>query len=334
MDQARPPGAFVERLAQELDPEDLPGVLAAFGAPRPLALRVNPLRVAPEEVLEQLRAAGLAPQPVPELPGAWLLPRERLRLLQETEVARRGGFLVQGLASQLVAPILDPRPGERVLDLCAAPGGKAAHLAVRMENRGDLVANEKSRRRSYKLRALLEEQGVECARIVVGPGERFGRLEPGAYDRVLVDAPCSGEGRFRLEDPASLADWKPAKVKRLALEQERLLASGLQALRPGGRLVYSTCTLSVRENERVVARVLARFAGGAKLIPLSPPLPESRPGRLSWRGRPLPPVLAGAVRVLPGPRTEGFFLALLKRCEGPASTRGDEDHPDRLGTIP
>ncbi len=312
----RLPEAFRERLAEELDPEDLAGVLAAFAAPRPLAFRANPLRAAPAAVLAELRESGLSPEPVAELGGAWLLPRTELRRLQATEAARRGALLVQGLASQLVAPLLDPRPGERVLDLCAAPGGKAAHLAVRMEDRGEIVANEKSRRRSFKLRALLEEQGVTSSRVVVGPGERFGRLEPGAYDRVLVDAPCSGEGRFRLEDPESLADWKPAKVKRLAALQERLLLSGLAALRPGGRLVYSTCTLSVRENERVVARALARAGGDVRLVPLPPPLPEARPGRTRWRGRPLPPELAGAVRVLPGARTEGFFLALLERVGG------------------
>lgn len=329
MSDARLPEAFVERLGEELDPEDLPGVLAAFAAPRPLALRLNPLRGEPEAVLAELRTAGLAPVPAPEVPDAWLLPRVALRRLQETAAAERGALLVQGLASQLVAPILAPRPGERVLDLCAAPGGKAAHLAVWMEDRGELVANEKSRRRAFKLRALLEAQGVRCARVVVGPGERFGRLAPASFDRVLVDAPCSGEGRFRLDDPESLADWKPAKVKRLAVEQERLLLAGLRALRPGGRLVYSTCTLSVRENERVVARALARFEGAARVVPLAAPLREARPGRTRWRGRPLSEDLRGTVRVLPGPRTEGFFLALLERSAAGADGRGEQEEAAR-----
>jgi len=308
------PPAFVERLGRILAPADRDRALAWHAAPRPVSFRVNRLRAADAEVDAELAAAGLAGEPVAWCPGARVLVRGTLRELQATAAHAEGRLYVQGLSSMAVPLVLAPRPGERVLDVAAAPGSKTTQIAALMEGRGELVANDKSRRRFFKLKAVLDAQGVRCARLLQRPGESLGRAFPGAFDRVLLDAPCSGEGRFRSGDPASWSDWKPAKVRRLASEQGRLLRAVAGTVAPGGVLVYSTCTYAPEENERVVARFLKRADGAWRLEPIELELANRRPGRTEWRGRPLGAELERAVRIVPDGAMEGFFVARLRRA--------------------
>lgn len=320
MDAARPelPEAFLERLAEIVPPAHLAAVLASFSGSRAITFRVNTLKAEASRVRARLEAAGFEFRPLPFSADAFQLVSGSLRELQETGLYLRGELWVQGSSSMLAPLFLEPRAGERVLDLCAAPGSKTTQLACLMGDRGSILANDASRQRVYKLRRVLEDQGVCSVQVAVRRGEAYGRLRPGEFDRVLVDAPCSSEGRFRVEDPKSYSDWKPAKIKRLAAEQRRLVISGLYALRPGGVLVYSTCTFAPEENERVLGKVLRHFGGGVSLEP--PPFepPGALPGLSAWRGRTLDPSLALARRILPGEGREGFFLARLRRLEGPA----------------
>jgi len=307
------PEALLERLREILPAARLEEALESFEETPPVALRVNTLRTSPAELRERLRSAGLELEPVPWYAAAFVLRRGDLRELQATDAWRGGEVYVQGLASMTAALALAPRPGERVLDLTAAPGGKTCQIACLMEGRGEILANDRSRKRFFRLRANLEQQGVEMARLSRRRGETFGRTHPEAFDRVLLDAPCSGEARARAGDPDSLSDWKPKKIKRLAGEQQGLIISAVRGLRPGGVLVYSTCTFAPEENEAVVHRALRRFAGELALEEIDLDLPERSPGLLGWRGRDFDPSLSCALRILPGPDVQGFFLARLRK---------------------
>ena len=185
-----------------------------------------------------------------------------------------------------VAPALAPQPGDRVLDLCAAPGSKAGHLAWLMRQQGELVVNELSRNRAQRLQRNLKLMNI-VATVLTGPGESLGRRLGPTFDRVLVDVPCSGTGRVWLGDPRTWGEWSVRAVKRLAKLQRMLLHSGIAALKPGGTLVYSTCSLLQEENEAVLAKI---------------------PGDVTveWTKRFTP---EPAVPVI----EEGFFLARLRR---------------------
>jgi 16S rRNA (cytosine1407-C5)-methyltransferase len=205
---------------------------------------------------------------------------------------------------------LDPRPGERVLDMCAAPGSKTTHIGALMENTGELVANDLSRARSHRLRAVLDQLGVS-AEVRTGPGEKIGHRNPATFDRVLVDAPCSGEGRMRKEDPRSFSNWRGTLPKRLSSRQKSLLHSAIDAVKPGGVIVYSTCTFAPEENELVLTRALERYGDRVELDEVPVTLPDSLETVREFNGRTIA-ALPRAIRLAP-PNMDGFFIARLRR---------------------
>lgn len=184
-------------------------------------------------------------------------------------------FYVLDPASIFPAMALDVRPGDEVADLCAAPGGKSLILAERLfakgagESGGRLVANELSDARRGRLRAVLEDylpaSVRERMRVTGHDATRWCLYETDAYDRILLDAPCSGE-RHLLANAEEMAQWSPARSKNLSVRQYALLASALAVVRVGGRIVYSTCSLSNLENDQVIARLLKKRAGESRVV--------------------------------------------------------------------
>lgn len=213
----------------------------------------------------------------------------------------------------LPALVLAPQPGETVLDLTAAPGSKTTQIACLMRGQGRMIANDNNRIRFFKLKANVEAQGASNVELSLRAGEVLGRTHPGVFDRVLVDAPCSAEGRFQVREPASLRYWKPRKVQEMARKQRRLLASGLAAVKPGGVLVYSTCTFAPEENEGMVDWALSKFGAAVMLEPIALELPNRMPGLTRWEGKVFDPSVARTARILPTPDMEGFFLARFRK---------------------
>lgn len=229
-------------------------------------------------------------------PRAWVV-EERLSL-PET----RTYFL--DAASLLPVLALDPQPGEKVLDLCAAPGGKALLIAWRLGLSGELVANDRSPDRRGRLKKTLEElvapQSRPQVRVTGHDAGGWGLHEKNRYDRVLLDAPCSSE-RHVLEDAKELDRWSPKRPDRLSKDQFTMLCAALEAVKPGGVIVYSTCALEERENDGVVGKLLERRAGRVELLPWEAPLGEkTRYGH----------------RVLPDRDGHGpFYLCRLRKLE-------------------
>jgi 16S rRNA (cytosine967-C5)-methyltransferase len=242
--------------------------------------------------------------------------------VQASPLWRAGAFLAQSRAAMLVSRALAPRPDERVLDLCAAPGGKTTHLAALMGNRGELIAVERNVRRARALEGTARRMHAENVRVEVSDAA-VARPKGPAFDRVLVDPPCSGLGT--LQARADLR-WRvtPDDVREMARTQAAILAAGAAALRPGGVLVYSTCTISPTENERLIAAFLDRnpdfslddlglelpaFAmSSAALEPSVSPRSGQGSQRVSA------PLTRRTVLTLPHrDRTAGFFIARLRR---------------------
>jgi NOL1/NOP2/sun family putative RNA methylase len=167
-----------------------------------------------------------------------------------------GVYYLQEASAMSAVALLDPQPGERVCDLCAAPGGKTTQIAGRMGAEGFLLCNEYSPKRAKILSRNIERLGVANALVTNENTEKLAARFPGFFDRVLIDAPCSGEGMFRKEE-AAITDWSPETVQMCARRQGEILHNGAQLVRPGGRLVYSTCTFAPEENELAIEAFLA-----------------------------------------------------------------------------
>lgn len=238
-------------MKKQLGPE-APAFFDCYEQPPRRGLRVNTLRLAPD--------AFSAISPFPLLPTG-ILP-EGFVLAQDQPGIGSHPYHLAGLfylqEPSAMAPIaaLNVKPGMRVLDLCAAPGGKSGGIAARMQGKGLLIANEVVPGRAKTLRYTLERLGVCNAAITSARPEALCGALAGYFDAVLVDAPCSGEGMFR-KDPAAIAEWSLAHVLACAERQKAILESAAPALRPGGTLVYSTCTFAPEENEGVIEAFLA-----------------------------------------------------------------------------
>lgn len=309
------PDAFLRRLARIVPPDAYDRVLASFAEPRAVGFRVNTLRASdPDAVVRELERRGLHPEPVAGLPLAYTVPPGERDALLGSGPCEEAKIYVQDLASQVVVHLLDPQPGEAVLDLCAAPGGKTAQIAALMRSRGELVAMDLARERFFRMRANLERQGADLVRTINRDGTTAWRHRPEHFDRVLVDAPCSSEGRFRRDEPETFRYWQPRKSKEMARKQQRLLYSAIQSARPGGVVVYSTCTFAPEENEAVVSRALKMFGEAVEIEALElPSFCRKQPPLAAWGGRRFEPAVGLTVRLLPTERSEAFFVARFRK---------------------
>ncbi|HEY9687237.1 MAG TPA: 16S rRNA (cytosine(967)-C(5))-methyltransferase RsmB [Coleofasciculaceae cyanobacterium] len=250
------PEAWVVLLQQQYDDESILQMARVSQSPAPLSVRVNTLKISPAAYQEQLAQANVTCS-VPDS----ALP-ESLRIDGWSGSPRalpgyeEGWFYVQDPSSVWVSRFLNPEPGEQVLDLCAAPGSKTTHMSALMENQGKILAIEPKKDRLLLLKENMARLGVENTETVQADGLAF-EPEAGLYDRVLVDAPCSGTGTLR-RHPEILLQLKKPDFSTYTAQQSALLTQGFSCLKPGGVLVYSTCSLMRAENHSVVAAFLKK----------------------------------------------------------------------------
>ena len=285
------PEKFLARMQQQLG-DEYDEYLRSLQRPRAVALRFNPLKGA-------IPALPFVGEPVPWEPmGYYYDPDSRPGLHPYHEA---GVYYLQEASAMASAALLEPQPGEIILDLCAAPGGKSTQIAGRMQGKGLLVSNEINQKRAKVLSRNIERLGIGNA-VVTGeaPAALADRF-PGFFHRIMVDAPCDGEGMFRKEE-AAITDWSEENVEMCARRQAEILDCAAAMLRPGGRLVYSTCTFAPQEDEEAVEAFLARHPEFEAEPVNAPWFQESRPGMYRlW-----PHKLLG----------EGHFAAVLRKMEG------------------
>jgi len=307
------PGELLERLRDIYQAKIADLITASFSVPSPLAFRVLGDEGVRALVMEELVQGGFAPEPVPWCSGAFVARGGSRHGLQDTVAWSAGRLFMQSLSSMAAAVALEVEPGHHVLDLCAAPGGKTAMLGLHQGGRGVLLANDRSRKRLSSLRSVLDLHGISHAELQNRTGESYGGSHRGCFDRVLVDAPCSGEAMLHQGDTVRCATWSIRRVRRLATQQVRLLTAGLRTLKPGGVLVYATCTYAPEENEGVLERVLNRIDVPVELEPLPTCLPEGHPGLVEWEGVTFDSSIQHSLRLVPGGDCTGFFLARWRR---------------------
>ena len=305
------PQEFLERMEHMLG-EEYPAFLQSYEEPRKFGLRVNTMKISVEEFQ---RLAPFHLTPIPWIPNGFYYEREDDPARHPFYYA--GLYYLQEPSAMTPASILPVMPGEHVLDLCAAPGGKATALGAKLAGEGLLVANDISASRAKALLKNLEIFGIRNSFVTNAYPAKLAEQFAGAFDKILVDAPCSGEGMFR-KDLANARVWSLEKVKECAKTQHEIIRQAVSMLKPGGLLLYSTCTFSPEENEQTIASLLQEH-------------PELQLVELPWyegfaHGRPEladgNPELTKCVRIFPHRMAgEGHFLALLyKKKDGEADT--------------
>lgn len=290
---------FVRRYEKIDDSEEF---YAYMAKPLRRSIRINTLKADPEEVVERLGERFVL-TPVPWCrEGFWVEGEQRVSTTMEHAL---GLIFVQEAASMIPPVVLEPKPEMLVLDVAASPGAKSTQIAQYMRNRGCLIANDLRRERARILASNLQRCGVLIARVTLRDGRSFSKLGE-TFDRVLLDAPCSNAGMVR-KNYKYLKVWGRRRAKKYSRLQKELILAAYRALKPGGVLVYSTCTMDPLENEEVVDHLLRSTSAELE----EPELPLRRhPAFLEFEGRSYTSEVRRCLRLHPQDNdTEGFFVA-------------------------
>jgi len=284
------------------------------------SIRINNLLVEPNKAVQLLRKKGLELQEVEWSDYTYIVKNRDKSELSKMPEYDKCLFYIQNLSSMIPPIVLNPQPEDTILDMCAAPGSKTTQLASLMNNQGQIVANDNDYKRAQKLSKILEKFNVQNTQVNFSQAENLGRKFENYFDKVLLDAPCSGEGMIYLGKKRPLKFWNIKKSQEIAKLQKKMILSAYSCLKPGGTLIYSTCSLSPNENESVVTYLLDNHKN-AKLQDIE--LINSKNfekyksfanrGLKEWNQEIYHPDIQKTVRIVPGKTMIGFYLALIKK---------------------
>ncbi|HTC22185.1 MAG TPA: RsmB/NOP family class I SAM-dependent RNA methyltransferase [bacterium] len=308
------PEAFIEKLRRFIPANQWDKVLKTFSIERPTTFRVNSLKTSSSSLKERLEPQGFKIENVPWYKEAFLLRKGKQKDLEKTDLYLKGEIYVQGLSSMIPPLVLAPQPGDIVLDLTAAPGSKTTQLSTLMKNQGRILANDNNPIRLEKLKANAQNQGAtNVETLPADDGGLVWKNNFEKFDKVLLDAPCSSEGRFLLDAPSTYGYWKEDTNRKMAKDQRRLFKSAFLSLKSGGTMVYSTCTFAPEENEMVLQWALETYGDALQMEEIAQALPSHTRGLAAWGDLKFNPVVVKSIRVLPTPDIEGFFVARLRK---------------------
>lgn len=274
---------------------------------RNTTLRVNTLKYNIQYLMIQLKKNNIKFERVQWYNNALLLKNISEKDIQKLEIYINGYIYLQSLSSMIPPLVLSPKSGDKVLDLTAAPGSKTTQLANLMDNNGEIIANELDKIRYERLKYNVEKQGATIVKMINSRGEKLGEKYPEYFDKVLLDVPCSGEGRFLINNPKTYRDWSIKKVNNLVKLQKKLLISACKALKKNGVMVYSTCTINKYENEFILDWATKNLP--LKIVDINLIIKDSIKGDNEKLDR----AIDKTIKILPSKSMEGFFVAKLKK---------------------
>ncbi len=272
-----------------------------------------------ETLLKELTLYDIGVEKIPDVTGAFRVTRGH-ELIGRTYSFILGHYYIQSLSSMIPPIALDPQPDEKILDMCAAPGSKTTQIALMMENRGALYANEPVISRTKSLVHNLEKMTVVNTGALNFRGELLSKMFNPEFDKILVDAPCSALGILNKKDEVDNW-WNISNAEKLSATQYKLLVSALKMLKEGGEIIYSTCTMTIEENELVLDRLMKKFP--VEIVECSLPV-KSIPGFTTFGKEKLNSSLSLTHRIIPWEiNSEGFFVAKLRKT-------GPTESPEKL----
>lgn len=301
------PVDFIQNLYRDFNEKTADKILLGMQEERYTTLRVNTLKTGINYVKNVLDNLNIEYETVEFYNDALIIKEANEKDLMKLDLYKNGEIYLQSLSSMIPVLVLSPSKGENVLDLTAAPGSKTTQMAAMMENDGYILANEIDKIRCDRLKHNVELLGANIVQISNEDGINIGEKYREKFDKVLIDVPCSGEGRFLLNDSKTYSAWSNELVKNLSNLQKELFKSAYNALKKDGVMVYSTCTLNKEENEKVINWAIQNF----KLEVLDINLKFIESTKASNKG--VNKEIEKAIKILPSKRMEGFFVCKLKK---------------------
>ena len=289
---------FVKQLFQNQYGEEITNkIIEGYSKRRVVTLRVNTIKTDKQNVKKKLQEVGIEIEDISWYEDGLIIKNVREEEIRKLDIYENGEIYLQSLSSMLPPIILEPKVGENILDMAAAPGGKTTQIAAIAQNKAFITACEKNKIRADRLKYNLQKQGVGCVNVMLEDARKLSDFF--SFDKILLDAPCSGSGTMSVFDKT----FSKELIERSSKTQEELLIKALKILKTGGEMVYSTCSILEQENERILQKVLKKYGG--EIVPIEPieeiPL--------------LPTSIVGVMCVCPTEFYEGFFVAKIKKVK-------------------
>lgn len=298
---------FIENLYKTYNTRIADKILLGMGERKFTTLRVNTLKSNVEEAKECLEKENIEFDIIPWYKDAIIIKNAQESDLQKMDLYKEGKIYLQSLSSMIPPLVLNPKPGEKVLDLTAAPGSKTTQMVALMKNEGYILANELDKLRCEKLKYNINMQGAKIAETINENGIIVGDKYPEYFDKVLFDTPCSGEGRFIASDIKTYKNWSTKQVEDLVKIQKELFTSAVKALKINGEMVYSTCTLNLKENEEIVNWAIKEYP--LELVEININIKNAIKGITKG----LNSSLSKTIKMIPTKNQEGFYIAKLRK---------------------
>ncbi len=287
-----------ERLEKQYGSKLAKEIVKGYGCKRPVTLRVNTLKTSPEEVKDKLTKEQISYKEVEWSKEALVLDNVRENRVQELEMYQNGEIYVQSLSSMLPPILLNPKPGNDILDMAAAPGGKTTQMAALTSNLAHITACELNRIRTERLKYNVQKQGASSVYVMEKDARNLDDFF--SFDQILLDAPCSGSGTLQVENEKVKQNFTEKLIQKSVASQAALLKKAITVLKSGGEMVYSTCSILKEENEEIVLPFLKE--NRVEVVPLE------------GQGLPLLPVaIEGSLCLAPNEWYEGFFIVKLRK---------------------
>lgn len=299
------PSKFVDSLYEIFPTLTVDKILIGMMNKRMTTIRTNNIKMTIRELMEVLKENNIKFDRVLWYDDALIIKNATEKDLQVLNEYKEGKFYIQSLSSMIPPIVLQPKEEEKILDMTAAPGSKTTQIAALMKNNGYILANELDKIRVEQLKYNIQCQGVNIVDVRQGRGEDLGKLYPEKFDKVLLDTPCSGEGRFIMNNVSTYRSWSEKTVKELVKVQKKLLMSAYEAVKKGGIIVYSTCTINNKENEEILDWALKNL--DLEILDINTSIKNTIPGFNDKYDQ----SLRKTIRVLPNKEMEGFFIAKM-----------------------
>ena len=306
----RLPEEFVDNLYTMFSPGVVDNIFRGIAEKRYTTIRVNTLKYNIQDLMKYFKEINIKFERILWYKDALIIKNANEKEIQKLDIYKNGYIYLQSLSSMVPPLVLDPKEGECILDVTAAPGSKTTQMAALMNGKGYILANELDKLKCERLKYNVIVQGAKIVEVINGRGEKLGEQYNEKFDKVLLDTPCSGEGRFSIYNVQTYKSWSTRTVKELTKMQKKLFKSAYNALKPNGTLVYSTCTLNKEENECILDWAINNF--NIKLVPLNIEIREGIPAFNNG----LDKSINNAMRILPSKNMEGFFVSkFIKKGE-------------------